>query len=120
MKTQRVRSTSCNKLASTSGETMTETLVSILVSSLALLLMATAIGTAVNMVKSSRETMTRMYEDESSMVASVSASPEPSTTTSGSIEFSIPLELDDAGSPKDVNVTAYSELDGQSAFYEKR
>ena len=120
MKTHRVWSKSCNKLASTRGETLTETLVSILVSSLALLMMATAIGTAVNMVKTSREKMTEMYEDESNMVASSAASLEPSTSTLGSIEFSVPLELDGEGNPKDIDVAAYSEIEGKSAFYEKR
>lgn len=119
MQTPHAHATWHKRLASTRGETLAETLVSILVSALALLMMATAIGTAVNMVTSSRETMEAMYTDESTMIASKTATPQPSTTASGSIEFAVPLELNDEGKPKSIDVTSYSEAEGQSAFYER-
>lgn len=119
MKTRRTQFTWCKRLASTRGETIVETLIAVLISSLALLMMATAIGTAVNMIKTSRVTMEATYSDESGMIASKDVSPQPSTTTSGSIDYSVPLELEEDGTPKDIDVIAYSEEEGESAFYER-
>ena len=51
-----------------SGETMVETLVSILITSLALMLLATAIGTAVNMIVWSKKSMDEYYQGESALV----------------------------------------------------
>lgn len=56
------------KLQSHRGETMVETLVSVLISALALLLLATAIGTSVNIVKTSRTNMTNYYKNESDAI----------------------------------------------------
>lgn len=96
------------RIGSNAGETLAETLVSVLVSSLALLLLATAIGTTVNIIMSSRGKMTEIYENES---ATASSSPKGQ----GTVTFEIPIESD--GSSTDINV--YTTGEG-SPFYTRK
>ena len=103
-------------MQSQSGETMVETLVSILISALALVMLATLIGTSVNLVRNSRDRMTDYYEAESEMNG---ASPS-SKSGEGSVSFSVPLEVDSAGEPNPITVDVYA-MEGTSgiAYYEK-
>lgn len=96
------------RIGNNAGETLAETLVSVLVSSLALLMLATAIGTTVNIIMTSRGKMQELYGNES---ATVSSSP----TGEGTVEFGIPIEPD-AGST-DINV--YTTGEG-SPFYTRK
>lgn len=57
-----------NKLMDQSGETLVEALVAILVSSIAMLMLATAIGSAVNIVKSTNVEMARYYDGLDNLV----------------------------------------------------
>ena len=101
-------------MQSQSGETMVETLVSILISALALVMLATLIGTSVNLVRNSRDRMTDYYEAESEMNGATSRSGE------GSVSFSVPLEVDSTGAPRSIEVDVYA-MEGTSgiAYYEK-
>lgn len=65
MKSNSLLPSLCKKLKSTSGETIVETLISVLISALALLLLSTAIGTSVNIVRSSKAHMEEHYANES-------------------------------------------------------
>ena len=96
------------RIQNNAGETLAEPLVSVLVSSLALLLLATAIGTTVNIIMSSRGKMTEIYENESTAVNSSSAG-------SGTVDFGISIESN-AGST-DINV--YTTGEG-SPFYTRK
>ena len=100
------------KVQNDSGETIAETLVSILISALALLLLATAIGTSANIVKSSRDKMDAMYAEESQLVsASVDVDPDSQGQPS-TVQVDVPLTTpadvggspDENGFPEDVMV----------------
>ena len=105
------------KVQNDSGETIAETLVSILISALALLLLATAIGTSANIVKSSRDKMDAMYAEESQLVSAslVSASVDVGQDSQGqssTVQVDVPLTTpadvggspDENGFPEDVMV----------------
>ncbi len=104
----------CDKCRGNAGETLVETLVSILISALALLVLATAIGTSVNIVRSSKNKMDGMYASESEFVAAYTktevdedgedgespeedSTPVPTTVTVG-------VRLGEAGSTENVKV----------------
>lgn len=96
------------QIGNNAGETLAETLVSVLVSTLALLMLATAIGTTVNIIMTSRGKMEEIYGNES---ATVSSSP----TSQGTVSFDIPIEPD--ASSTDINV--YTTGEG-SPFYTRK
>lgn len=97
------------KLQSYRGETMVETLVSVLISALALMLLATAIGTSVNIVKTSRINMTDYYKNESDAVndsQDTSSSPDQEGVV---LESQVPLSNDP------IKVDVYNE--GTITYY---
>lgn len=101
------------KLIDERGETIVETLISVLVSSLALLMMATAIGTSVNIVLQSRGRMERFYQDENTMVGS---------SIEGTDSSSVGYTTDVAIRTKEVPETSgslkvYSTTDGSVSLY---
>lgn len=70
---------------------MVETLVSVLISALALMLLATAIGTAVNIVRTSRDSMTDYYRNENDAIKdSQEASGEP-TQAGATFSSDVPI-----------------------------
>ena len=77
------------KLKSTSGETIVETLISVLISALALLLLSTAIGTSVNIVRSSKTHMESYYANESAGVGHV-------TGNSGNVNLDVRLSASES------------------------
>ena len=90
------------KLRSSSGETMVETLVSVLISALALMLLSTAIGSSVNIVLTSKDSMEKRYTDESAMVAGGEKLPGTPKVT-----VQVPLETPVAGSGTAISVDVY-------------
>ncbi len=108
-----------NVVASDSGETMVETLVSILISSLALLMLATAIGTSVNIIMTSRDSMEAFYDGESEMIENAQDSSSGSTLD---ISMDVALTRDDEGNlEKTESVKSYASTDSKShvSLYER-
>ena len=106
-------------VASSSGETWVETLVSVLISSLALLMLATAIGTSVNIVMSSRDRMEEFYGGESEMIKGAQGSSEGSSMD---ISLDVALTRDDEGDLNNTeSVESYKSTDSKSGvtFYER-
>ncbi len=111
-----------NTASNTSGETMVETLVSVLISALALLLMATAIGTSVNIVQRGRARVGEIYGAESLAVSHSQDSSVPGKQ--GTVRFEVPISTDASGTVvNDVIVNVYSDTvsadDGQTFIYER-
>lgn len=96
------------RLLSSSGETMVETLVSVLISALALMLLSTAIGSSVNIVLSSKDSMEKRYADESAMVAGGEKLPgTPKVTVQVPLETPVP----GSGTAMPIDVFGSSETD---------
>ena len=104
------------RLANNSGETLVETLVSVLIGALALLMLATAISTAVDMVKTSKGRLESFYLAENDMIQSV-GSVVPDTP----MTFSVPVARDSKGAlVSNVNVKVYSSTKGADvSVYER-
>lgn len=100
------------KLRNESGETLVETLVSVLISAIALLMLATAIGTAVNIIMSSRDKMEGFYTDESSMLASTSSS-----TLTLNLGVALKDDSGNASTTKDVKVYRSTNEDSNIVLY---
>lgn len=98
---------------SNAGETLVETLVSILISALALLVLATAIGTSVNIVRSSKNKMDGMYASESEFVAAYASS------TGGGSESSVEVEVPLVSSGVSENVKVYTDREGTVGVYRR-
>ena len=96
------------KLKSASGETMVETLISILISALALLLLSTAIGTSVNIVRSSKAHMESYYDNESAGVGHA-------TGNSGNVDLDVRL----SASESSVSVSEYGSPDADLYSYRR-
>ncbi|MBO7675098.1 MAG: hypothetical protein J6S63_08830 [Atopobiaceae bacterium] len=97
-----------HKLLSGSGETMVETLVSILISSLALLMLATAIGSSINVILTSTRHIETFYSDQSALVASTNVSAGDKKTVS----FGVPINKEEG---KSIDIQVY-ENDGDSSI----
>lgn len=100
------------KLRGESGETLAETLVSILISSLAMLMLAAAIGSAVNIIKNSRDKMEDFYGDESSMIASTSSS----SLDNLDLTLGVALKDKDGEASLTKNVKVYKSTDDSSGI----
>ena len=104
--------TIARKLVTTSGETIVETLVSVLISSLAILMLATVIGTAVNLIGKSKEQMNARYERESELISSASGD-------AADAEMGVSLRRNEAGTlvyKEDVMV--YTTEGSGATYYE--
>ena len=102
------------KLRSSSGETMVETLVSVLISALALMLLSTAIGSSVNIVLTSKDSMEKRYTDESTMVAGGEKLPGTPKVT-----VQVPLETPVAGSGTAISVDVYGSHETDLYLYRR-
>lgn len=109
----------CARLTSDSGETIVETLTSVLISALALLLLATAIGTSINIVLRSKEVMEKSYSDETELVSnSVSLTGEKGTYTT---DVAITTKSDGSPALKESNALAVFQTDDSSiSLYQKK
>ena len=70
---------------------MVETLVSVLISALALMLLATAIGTAVNIVRTSRDSMTDYYKNENDAIKDSQETPAEPTQARAPFSSDVPI-----------------------------
>ena len=101
-----------DKRRSSAGETLVETLVSILISALALLVLATAIGTSVNIVRTSKNKMDGMYGKESEFVAAYGDS-------TGVPESSVTVEVPLGSSGASEKVEVYTDKEGTVGVYRR-
>jgi len=90
---------------------MAETLVSILISSLALLMLATAIGSSVNIVIRSRNYMSDYYEEESSMIGG--------SSTPGTIELDIAMVNNGGSLEKNISIDLHKTDSTGLIYYER-
>ena len=101
------------RIASERGETIVETLISVLVSSLALLMLATAIGTSVNIVLRSRDHMERFYQAENAMIESSIGG-----TSSSTVSYTTDVAIRTKEAPeKSGSLKVYSTTDGSVSLY---
>ena len=110
----------CNRLTSDSGETIVETLASVLISSLALLLLATAIGTSINVVLRSKDVMEASYQSENKLVNDLVSSTDKKE---GKYSTDVAITTKSDGSPalnESGTLNVYQTEDGSISLYEKR
>ena len=95
------------------GETIVETLISVLVSSLALLMLATAIGTSINIVLQSRDRMEVFYQSENAMIEN-----SIEGTDSSSVDYTTDVAIRTKEVPETSgSLNMYSNEDGSVSLY---
>ena len=98
------------RMRSKRGETLAETLVSILVSSVALILLATAIGSSVRIIVSSRDKMEEVYAAESAALKEVGNPSDGYTPRNGTLKFSTStlFRMETSKSENEYDVSVYT------------
>lgn len=109
-----------HRIVAEEGETIVEALISVLISALALLLMATAIGSSVNIVRSSRDHMEAYYSRESSMLASsgISGSEVKSSVGVGDTD-AVPIWQAASGYTNTIPVQSFSNSEDNIRLYKR-
>lgn len=110
-----------HRIVAEEGETIVEALISVLISALALLLMATAIGSSVNIVRSSRDHMEAYYSRESSMLASsgISGSEVKSSVGVGGTDVAVPIWKAASGYTNTIPVQSFSNSEDNIRLYKR-